>query len=162
MNYRVTHSSPLPQRLSPLAKHLFTHLPKLGQLEMTSVDLENSCPVCTGCLVCPSNSRLVCCLYRMSHLSRHVLDPSEGRLILLTLGLPDLSYVTGDPVFQTPSPASRILLVRLSRQSDDTVTRKNLVQNYYMAHLLGSSVLIIFAENSVRLSTGDLTTGLTF
>jgi len=72
------------------------------------------------------------------------------------------------PLLQPPGGSrweeqiSRILLVRLSRQSDDTVTRKNLVQNYYMAHLLGSSVLIIFAENSVRLSTGDLTTGLTF
>ena len=30
---------------------------------------------------------------------------------------------------------SRILLVRLSRHSDDTLTRKNFVQNYYMAHL---------------------------
>ena len=30
---------------------------------------------------------------------------------------------------------SRILLVRLSRHSDHTVTRENFVQNYYMAHL---------------------------
>jgi len=30
---------------------------------------------------------------------------------------------------------SRILLVRLSRHSDDTVTRENFVQNYYMAHI---------------------------
>ena len=55
------------------------------------------------------------------------------------LGLPDLPYFTGDPVFQTLSPASRgeaaeknklisrILLVRLSRHSDDAVTRENFV-----------------------------------
>jgi len=29
------------QRLSPLAKHLFAPLPKLGQPEMTSINLEN-------------------------------------------------------------------------------------------------------------------------
>ena len=29
------------QCLSPLAKHLFTRLPKLGQPEMTSVNLQN-------------------------------------------------------------------------------------------------------------------------
>ena len=56
----------------------------------------------------------------------------------LDLGLPDLPYFTGDPVFQALSPASRegsrreeqisrILLVRLSRHSDDTVTRENFV-----------------------------------
>jgi len=55
------------------------------------------------------------------------------------LGLPDLPYFTRDPVFQALSPASRgggsrreeqtsrILLVRLSRHSDDTVTRENFV-----------------------------------
>jgi len=56
----------------------------------------------------------------------------------IALGLPDLPYFTGDPVFQTLSPASRggshrekqisrILLVRLSRHSDDIVTRENFV-----------------------------------
>ena len=56
---------------------------------------------------------------------------------VVDLGLPDLPYFTGDPVFQTLSPASRggsrleeqisrILLVRLSRHSDDTVTREKL------------------------------------
>jgi len=66
------------------------------------------------------------------------------------VGLPDLPYFTGDPVYADPfsrpaaSPGggsrreeqiSRILLVRLSRHSDDTVTRENFVQNYYMAHI---------------------------
>jgi len=57
--------------------------------------------------------------------------------IHIGLWLPDLPYFTGDPVFQTLSPASRrsrleeqisrILLVRLSRRSDYTVTRENFV-----------------------------------
>jgi len=57
---------------------------------------------------------------------------------VIDLGLPDLPYFTGDPVFQTLCPASRggsrreeqisrILLVRLLRHSDDTVTREDFV-----------------------------------
>jgi len=67
-------------------------------------------------------------------------------LCLSQVGLPDLPYFTGDPVFQTPFSSlpggsrreeqiSRILLVRLSRHSGDTVTRENFVQNYYRAYL---------------------------
>ena len=63
-----------------------------------------------------------------------------GITLGLQVGLPDLPYFTGYPVSQTLSHASRgggvsrreeqisrILLVRLSRQSDDTVTRENFV-----------------------------------
>ena len=60
-------------------------------------------------------------------------------LLCLVVGLPNLPYFTGDPVFQPLSFASRggeaagknkslrILLGRLSRHSDDTVTRENFV-----------------------------------
>ena len=56
---------------------------------------------------------------------------------------------------------SRILLVRLSRHSDDTDTWKLRVK-LLCGPSKGSSVLSIFAENSVRLSIGNLTTGLVF
>jgi len=58
-------------------------------------------------------------------------------MYLIVVGLPDLPYFTGVPYFRPflPPPGgsrreeqiSRILLVRLSRHSDYTVTRENFV-----------------------------------
>ena len=63
---------------------------------------------------------------------------------------------------RTNLPYSVSRTVASLRRHCDTWKLPCKITRAYMAHLQGSSVLSIFAENSVRLSIGDLTTGLAF